>query len=245
MIPQIDSMQVLDDPLWQRIAAHPLEIDDCPQSFIRRLERGQGWDRQQALAAILEYRRFVYLALRAGHPVTPSQTVDEVWHLHLTYTRDYWDSFCADVLGQALHHGPTKGGSREDLRFWQQYAQTLESYERLFGVKPSPPFWPSALQRFAPQRLQVIDRRRFWLLPKPTPKFARQAVAATLALVVLATTTAGANASTSLEGWYEGLSDWAPLVIATIGVLVIMLLGAKRRGGSSWDNDGDSSGCGD
>jgi hypothetical protein len=34
------------------------------------------------------------------HIVTPSEQVDQVWHLHLTYTRSYWDEFCPNVLGQ-------------------------------------------------------------------------------------------------------------------------------------------------
>ncbi|MEK6230809.1 MAG: hypothetical protein N2A42_03075 [Luteolibacter sp.] len=33
-----------------------------------------------------EYKRFVALAMLAGHPVTPSEEVDQAWHLHLVYT---------------------------------------------------------------------------------------------------------------------------------------------------------------
>ncbi|MEZ6192343.1 MAG: hypothetical protein R3C45_13785 [Phycisphaerales bacterium] len=46
-----------------------------------------------------EYRRFCYLAIAAGHTVTPSDEVDQAWHLHLLYTRDYWEDFCPNVLG--------------------------------------------------------------------------------------------------------------------------------------------------
>ena len=40
-------------------------------------------DRPLAPGAIEEYRKFVFLALVAGHQITPSDQVDQVWHLHL------------------------------------------------------------------------------------------------------------------------------------------------------------------
>ena len=68
------------------------------------------------MRAIEEYRRFLLLGVAAGHPVSPSDTVDQVWHLHLTYTRRYWDTLCRDTLGRLLHHEPTQGGAVEDAR---------------------------------------------------------------------------------------------------------------------------------
>ena len=66
---------------------------------------------------ISEYRRFVFLALAAGHPVTPSDQVDQAWHLHLLYTNSYWNRFCGETLGRRLHHGPTQGGASERDKF--------------------------------------------------------------------------------------------------------------------------------
>jgi hypothetical protein len=43
--------------------------------------RANGWSRPFALRAIEEYRKFVFLALVADHQVTPSDQVDQVWHL--------------------------------------------------------------------------------------------------------------------------------------------------------------------
>lgn len=51
----------------------------------------------------------MYLAVRANHPVTPSDEVDQAWHLHLTYSRSYWDEFCGAVLEEVVHHDPTRG----------------------------------------------------------------------------------------------------------------------------------------
>ncbi|WP_443026122.1 glycine-rich domain-containing protein, partial [Sphingomonas sp. CCH9-H8] len=71
-----------------------------------------------------------------GAGATPSDAVDQAWHLHLTYTRDYWEHFCPDVLGRALHHGPTAGGADEHRRYYRQYAETLARYEAAFGIAP-------------------------------------------------------------------------------------------------------------
>ncbi|HSF12878.1 MAG TPA: hypothetical protein VLA50_07875 [Erythrobacter sp.] len=103
--------------LWQRIAAHTIGPDDAELTFARRLARENRWGLPFADRVIGEYRRFCYLAIACGHEVTPSDAVDQAWHLHLTYSRDYWEVFCPTVLGADLHHGPTKGGSVERGRF--------------------------------------------------------------------------------------------------------------------------------
>ena len=60
-----------------------------------RLASENGWSREYAVRVMQEYRRFAFLAVAAGHPVSPSDAVDQAWHLHLVYTRSYWDEFCA------------------------------------------------------------------------------------------------------------------------------------------------------
>ena len=89
-----------------------------------------------AARAIEEYRKFCFLAVHAGHPVTPSDEVDQVWHLHLLYSRHYWDALCRDTLETPLHHGPTQGGVAEDRKFHDWYEATLASYRRYFGEPP-------------------------------------------------------------------------------------------------------------
>ena len=140
-------MTPADDPLWQRLADHPIGPADAALSFTARLARENRWIEDYAARVIDEYRRFCWLAARAGHEVTPSDEVDQAWHLHLTYSRDYWQVFCPDVLGFDLHHGPTRGGGAERTRFHEQYAQTLKSYEAAFGLPPGD-IWPPSARRF-------------------------------------------------------------------------------------------------
>ena len=82
-------------------------------TFVDRLARENSWSNEYAERCLLEYKRFIYLAVISDTPVTPSDQVDQVWHLHLTYTESYWIDMCDKVLKQHIHHGPTKGGVKE------------------------------------------------------------------------------------------------------------------------------------
>lgn len=157
--------------LWQHLAAYEVGPPGAAFSFIQRLARENRWPVSKAELAQREYKRFCYLAMTAGHEVTPSDAVDQVWHLHLAYTRDYWERFCPEVLGAPLHHGPTEGGQVERERYYHQYAATLASYERAFGEAPPEAIWPDAHRRFVidPQAVRVNPRdvlilSRNWLI---------------------------------------------------------------------------------
>lgn len=138
----------LQDPLWVALLHYSVGPEDAALPFAARLARDNGWSRDEAERVIGEYKRFCYLAMRSGHPVTPSDSVDQAWHLHLAYSRDYWERFCPEVLGRPLHHGPTAGGGEQARLYYGQYAETLRSYERVFGELPPADLWPDARRRF-------------------------------------------------------------------------------------------------
>jgi hypothetical protein len=157
-------------PLLQALSAYEVGPADADFSFTARLARENGWTSAHAERVFEEYRRFLFLAIAAGHEVTPSDAVDQAWHLHLTYTRDYWERLCPEVLGRPLHHGPTKGGRAEGERFFEQYAQTLRAYEAMFGPAPAD-IWPDARRRLEvdplarrvhPRDAVIVPRRWVW-----------------------------------------------------------------------------------
>lgn len=152
--------------LWRRIRAHDFEPAGQALTFTARLARDRGWPLATARAAVEEYRRFCFLAAVSPTPVTPSEEVDEVWHQHLTYSRDYWTLWCREVLRADLHHDPTAGGPAERRRFHAQYADTLALYEAWFG-SPPPEFWPGTAVRFGRPRFRTVDRARGVVLPVP------------------------------------------------------------------------------
>jgi hypothetical protein len=173
-----------DHPVWIALSHYIIGSDDAALPFAARLARENGWSAAKAARVIEEYRRFCFLAVTAGHEVTPSDAVDQAWHLHLTYTRDYWERFCPEILGRPLHHGPTAGGAAEKQRYFEQYAETLRSYEQVFGLPPAD-IWPGAAQRLIedPKARRVHPRDAF-ILPR-TRLWALLAIAAALLMVYL------------------------------------------------------------
>ena len=105
-----------DRGLLERIEAFEFDEGPAALTFTKRLARENGWNVAFAERVIAEYKRFVYLALVAGHPVTPSDEVDQAWHLHMLYTRSYFDRFCGGVLGRQHAHGLAEDRRRGDTR---------------------------------------------------------------------------------------------------------------------------------
>lgn len=156
--------------LLERIEAFELDDPGAQFPFTSRLAGEQGWSQVFAGRAVREYKRFVALAMVSGHPVSPSPVVDQVWHLHLVYTRSYWKDMCRDLLGgRELHHFPASGSVEEGAKFQDWYGRTLESYRRFFGSGPPPEIWPSPGDRLrAPSRLERwVNPADFWLVPRP------------------------------------------------------------------------------
>ena len=212
--------------LWARLCAFDLDEPSASLDFSRRLARENGWTHGFAVRVVEEYKRFLFLAMCAGHPVTPSDEVDQAWHLHLVYTRSYWDELCADVLRAPLHHGPTRGGAREGAKFNQWYAQTRASYARFFGAEAPPDVWPDAQIRFgeAPH-FRRVNARRSWIIDKPRPRVPTR-IAPTL-LVVAMLVGAGGVAMGAPLGWnvwnWNGAEFlallWALCVAGALGVV--------------------------
>jgi hypothetical protein len=160
-------------PVWLALSRYSIGPEDTALSFADRLARENGWRAAHAARVIEEYKRFAFLAVTAGHEVTPSDAVDQAWHLHLTYSRDYWERFCPEILGCPLHHGPTAGGAGERQRHFEQYGATLKAYEAAFGAPPPADIWPSAARllidaprarRIHPRDVLIIPRPLVWAL---------------------------------------------------------------------------------
>lgn len=113
-----------------------------PLAFAERLMRENRWPALHALRVIEEYRRFLVIAGAGGHPVSPSPDVDEAWHTHILFTRNYWEDLCGGVLGAPLHHDPETGRPGQRGMYQDWYSATVRSYERIFGEEPPADIWP-------------------------------------------------------------------------------------------------------
>lgn len=149
--------------LYTAILAFDIDGGPAKLGFAARLARENRWSRDFAERVVREYKRFAYLCVAAGHPCTPSDEVDQAWHLHMVYTESYWRRFCGETLGKDLHHGPTKGGEAENEKFDDWYARTLRSYEAEFGEAPPADIWPPSEVRFglAPHFARVNTKKNY------------------------------------------------------------------------------------
>ncbi|MFM8414347.1 MAG: TIGR04222 domain-containing membrane protein, partial [Planctomycetota bacterium] len=187
--------------LWDRILGHRFDDPAARLTFTARLARENAWTIGYAVRVVDEYRRFVFLAMTAGHAVTPSEDVDQAWHLHLAYTHDYWEIFCSEVLRRPLHHGPTRGGAVEAERYDQQYRRTLSAYAAAFDAPPPNDIWPPPERRFGSdlewRRVNVASN---WVIPKPRWLVGRRRVAPLAGLATAPLVAAGIPNPLDLTG---------------------------------------------
>ena len=153
--------------LWSHIEAHTFDDPDATQTFAARLAAENGWTSAFARRAIEEYLRYAFLYAVDGQPVSPPPIVDQVWHLHLIYTRNYWDIFCKEVLRRSLHHEPATGVVREKDKLGDWYTSTIERYRTHFGDPPDD-IWPepAALASTPQTKHQWVDIENVVMLPR-------------------------------------------------------------------------------
>jgi len=151
--------------LWDKIL--DFNIDDPASSFTftNRLCRENDWSMEYSIRAILEYKKFIFLVCISNVPQTPSDQVDQVWHLHLLYTQSYWIEFCRDLLKREIHHGPTKGEEERGM-FKEQYESTLKLYHTTFNEDPPTDIWPGPDERISQIHFTRINRHKMWIIPK-------------------------------------------------------------------------------
>ncbi|MEM9631187.1 MAG: hypothetical protein AAGA50_07665 [Pseudomonadota bacterium] len=256
--------------LWNRIcSAHPDTLEaDFP--FSARLARENGWTHDFALQVIEEYLRFAYLSQISPSVVTPSEDVDQAWHLHLTFTKHYWVPF-REALGGALHHMPTTGGAGQAAFFRDAYDKTLALYVQEFGTPPED-VWPSADIRFSKgPRYRRVNANGVWVIPKPkipgalsnacgnlwkVRKFVCGAALA-MASVLFGSRIAFAHGETSGDGilekffnmlvhWITGHSTEMLVIIVVISLVLFAIVGEwnnRKRSRSSKGSSSKYGGC--
>ncbi len=127
--------------LWDDITSAFGGINASTKAFAAKIASKHGWDKNFALKAISEYKKFVYLGVVSNFHVTPSKIIDVVWHEHLLFTKAYRE-FCDNVINyQFDHHPELMPVAEETGRFSAQYIDTLEFYMLEFNVSPPEDIW--------------------------------------------------------------------------------------------------------
>ena len=128
--------------LWSAIQQFPLDDPNAEITFSRKLSAKQNWSPTFTERVIEEYRKFIFLCCISPKGASPSQVVDEAWHLHLTYTKSYWIDLCKNTLSKEIHHHPSLGGDEEDHKHIEWYKDTLALYQSVFESPPPDDIWP-------------------------------------------------------------------------------------------------------
>jgi hypothetical protein len=154
--------------LLDSLMGFQIDVEGDRLPFSARLRRENVWSEKYADRAIREYKRFLYLLSVCEGELTPSDQIDQVWHLHLLYTKSYWIDLCQNTLGCQLHHMPTRGGGKELTRFKRQYQATLQRYAEVFGSEPPADIWPDVDERFRHADAFVrTNKAHYWFVRKP------------------------------------------------------------------------------
>jgi hypothetical protein len=231
--------------LWTKLQS--FEIDDVGSdfTFTMRLARENGWSLAYAKRVVNEYKKFLYLSATENTPLTPSDEVDQAWHLHMLYTQSYWNDLCKNILGKNFHHGPTKGGGVEKTKYNNLYEKTLYLYREHFGEDAPSDIWPSTDIRFSNITFRrvnmadniVINKKR---VAKYVTTFIVPAVFSVLALFLMA--------SKSENKEDETLKVLLYIVFAILGIFILRgiwrYVNRKDRGSNSSSSSSSSdSGC--
>ncbi|MEO5889436.1 MAG: TIGR04222 domain-containing membrane protein [Ferruginibacter sp.] len=147
--------------LWENIQNFAFDDPASDFPFSKKLQKENNWTSAFTADAIEEYRKFMFLCCILPNGASPSEIVDRVWHLHLTYTTNYWIGFCRTTLHKEIHHFPSKGGTEEKTKHVNWYLQTLEQYAKVFGTSPPASFWPAGPQFVEQVSFDIYDKNFF------------------------------------------------------------------------------------
>lgn len=215
--------------LWARLDQFELDDSSAAYPYSKRLARENGWSAPFTERVLTEYKRFLFLSQKVDHPVVPSDAVDQAWHLHLCYTRSYWEELCGEVLRTPLHHGPTRGESTATARFGDWYEGTLAAYRDYFGHEAPPDIWPPAWERFRLQLPRRVDLSTHVVFRKRTAMITL--LGGTIALLLT-------SCSHS-----DGDPGFWMLTLAILATISFLCRGGTKGGGSTGCDSG-CSGCG-
>jgi len=217
---------------WLKIAAFTIDDANATLQFSQRLARENGWKHSYALRVIEEYKKFIFLCCNTKTGVTPSDQVDQAWHLHLTYTKSYWKDLCVDTISKEIHHNPTKGGQSESAKFDDYYTETLQLYKEKFKTEPPIEIWPGNEKRFSDIHFQRVNLKNYWVFRRPSFKNKSLVILGLLCVAFF-----------SIQATSEENKGVAVLIIVLFLLALLFQIGKNSRGGGGSGGSGCSGGC--
>lgn len=85
------------------------------------------WTRADAEHCCQLYKNFLYLIKKhSDENLVPTREIDEFWHNHILYTRNYVQD-CLNIFGHYLHHEPTSP-DEDPEELVRNYQKTKQFY---------------------------------------------------------------------------------------------------------------------
>jgi hypothetical protein len=119
---------------WQKTLEFDFDSPKSEYNFSTRLAKENYWTKNFTAKAIVEYKKFMYLAATSDLMVSPSEVIDIVWHQHLVFTQSYRD-FCG-ILGKQIQHVPSTHNTVDFEKFKAAKDRTFTLYHKQFGQPP-------------------------------------------------------------------------------------------------------------
>ncbi len=101
---------------------------------IERLTEKQRWSQEDASEAVRRYKNFLVLHyLYPAKKLVPTTDIDEAWHAHILFTREY-ANHCQTIFHKYLHHVPTRSSpsKEEKEEMHLAYCSTSVLYRQEF-----------------------------------------------------------------------------------------------------------------
>lgn len=115
-------------------------VTHLPDTVLKRYAAARSVSLEDATKAGEELVKFLVVCSKSEASLSPSKSVDEIWHEFILNTYDY-ARFCSEVLSGFVHHIPLDSGL--DSESVESYHLTRGLIEMEFG-KVDPRFWPTS-----------------------------------------------------------------------------------------------------
>ena len=124
----------LTEDKWTYVVEYPMD------HILERYSKESGLSFDACREHELELKRYLYLcSIYPDKVLGMSGPVDALWHLFITFTREYHE-FCNNTAGRYIHHVPKT--DKEPKNGAASYKDMLLLYLNQFGSEPPRHIWP-------------------------------------------------------------------------------------------------------
>jgi len=96
----------------------------------KRVQKEKGWSPRMAEVAAKFYRNFLILCKKHEDVAfSPTQQIDEIWHAHILYTKEYHE-MSEKVFGKYLHHQPFHEEDSKENSQEENHIQLLQRFHQ-------------------------------------------------------------------------------------------------------------------